>query len=152
MGLHLRESIVGKKLTQGGKVSDVELLSREELPRWFEYPTIFLSVVNQGLIDFHPWHMLNRERARTRLTSIRGRHPDVEVVPFAWRSDSDIIAGFERAHPESVLVFEDFQTSVHGKRYRTFAEWVHAAIDDMLSFEPPGSIWTKPETEKGPQS
>ena len=122
----------------------MELLSREELSEWFKYPAIFLSVVNQGLIDFHPWHMLSREHAKTRSSSIRERHPDLEVVPFAWRSDSDIIACFERAHPEGVFVFEDFQPSVHGKRYGSFEDWVHAAIDDMLSLEPQGSIWTAP--------
>jgi hypothetical protein len=124
-------------------MTPLELLNSNELPEWFEYPPVFVTIVNQGLIDFHPWHMLHREKAILRLNGLGQRFPELEILPFAIRTDSDFVACFERGHGNGVTVLKDFaqpRTSI--RRFASFHEWVRSAIEDMLSFEPEGSIWT----------
>ncbi len=123
----------------------MELLKAEELPEWFQYPAIFLTVINQGLVDFHPWHVIPREAALVRLNGLRRRYPNRHIVPFAQRTDCDDVACFDRLLPGGVLVLHDFAQSGWEKprTYGSFKDWVRAAIEDMLSFEPEGAVWTR---------
>lgn len=124
----------------------IELLRSDEVPGWFTYPTHFRSIVNQGLVDFHPWHMLPRENALIRLKWISQELPKLELVPFASRVDWGFDACFERGSGDSVMeiVADERPYRVH-KRFPSFEDWVRSAIEDTLTFEVDGVVWEPPD-------
>lgn len=123
----------------------IELLDKNEVPEWFTYPSLFLTIVNQGLVDFHPWHVLDRDNAKVRLKGLSQRFPDMHLVPFAARTDCDFVACFLRGDLNGVVVLKDFsQPRKVLQRYDSIQDWVRAAIEDFLAFEPEGGVWTPP--------
>jgi hypothetical protein len=127
----------------------IEVLRNDELPEWFAYPARLRSVVNQGLADFHPWHLLRPETALVRLKGLSGRFPDVNLLPFARRTDGDEIARFLESELGSGVVFEDFNQPFRiNKRFPSFEDWVRAAIEDMLTFEADSYVWFPLEQRK----
>lgn len=105
---------------------DVAVLLPEEL----------LRVVRQNLVDLTPWHILPRERARTRLQGLRQRYR-TKYVPFANRQDNDDLAVLVPEKPGQVVVVHDFadEGSEIVAEYSSFRDWFRSAIDDMLLFE-----------------
>jgi hypothetical protein len=135
-----------RQITSEDVAVGIELHNTSDLPEWFKYPARLQSVVNEGLVDFHPWHMLSQDAAIRWFAGLRKRFPDVELFPFAQRTDGDEIACFERITPGSVVVFEDFNRPLHfNKRFSSFEDWVRSAIEDMLIFEDEGCVWIPPE-------
>ena len=121
----------------------MELLREDEVPAGFAYPTRFRSIVNQGLLDFHPWHMLPRENALVRLKWISQEFPELELVPFASRIDWGFDACFERGSANSVVeIVADERPYRWHKRYPSFEDWVRAAFEDALMFD--DDVWTPP--------
>jgi hypothetical protein len=123
----------------------IELLLPDEVPHWFTYPTRFQSIVNQGLVDVHPWHMLPREDALIRLKWVSQELPELDAVPFASRVDWGFDACFERDAGVVVLVTDERPYRLH-KRLPSFADWVRAAVEDALTFSDDGVVWTPPTT------
>lgn len=44
-----------------------QLLTKTEIPEWFSYPREFLRIVEQNLLNFDPWIILEGERLRAAL-------------------------------------------------------------------------------------
>lgn len=123
----------------------IELLCSDEVPAWFKYSARFRSVVNQGLVDFHPWHMLPRENAVLRLKWITAELPGMQLVPFASRLDCGLEACFEKDNAGVVQIVADERPYRVHQVFPSFEDWIRAAIEDTLSFEVDGHVWTPPE-------
>jgi len=48
-----------------------QLLTKSELPEWFNYRQEFLRIVDQDLLDFDPWIILKGERLHTRFHGMK---------------------------------------------------------------------------------
>jgi hypothetical protein len=113
------------------------LLNESEFPKWFNYPQEFLRLIDQNLLDFDPWIILQGERLRTRFHGIRERFPNRDLVPFARREDNDDVACWENGRP-GVIIIHDFSTSGHEEHehFKDFWDWFRNAIEVMIEYEP----------------
>jgi len=116
----------------------MELLNKEDAPSWFDYPAALRRIVGYNLTHLHPWLIMSREQALSRIEGMGKRYPSLEVVPFARRLDRDDVACFEKGSPESVAIIHDFSSAGWERRqvYPSFKAWFRAAVEDMLDFEP----------------
>ncbi|GAA4843388.1 hypothetical protein [Algivirga pacifica] len=110
------------------------LLTKEELPIGFEYPLSFLTIVNQNLVDFDPWIILTEKRLRERLSGVKQRYPNRELVPFARREDNDDIACFE--NQKGVVIIHDFASEGYegGKEVISFWDYFRLMVEDMIEY------------------
>jgi hypothetical protein len=115
-----------------------DLLSIEELPRGFWYPPAFVRVVELGLMDLEPWHLLEGGPLRERHAGLAKRFPARDLVPFARRQDNDDIACWEPSRgTEKVVVVHDFASPGWEERaeYPGFYDWLRQAVEDLIDFE-----------------
>ncbi len=115
-----------------------ELLSIRDLPGGFDYPPSFVRVVELGLTNLEPWHVLEGARLRERGRGLAERFPDRMLVPFAVRQDSDDVACWDGARSASeVVVIHDFASPGWEERevYPDFFAWFRQAVEDLIEFE-----------------
>jgi hypothetical protein len=112
------------------------VLEAGDLDVEFGAPEGLQRILQQGLVDLSPWHILTRDIALKRLHGMRRRYAR-RYVPFASRQDNDDVACFDPALPGRVVIVHDFasETSEARRVYATFWDWFRAAIDDMITFE-----------------
>ena len=48
-----------------------QILTKTEMPEWFSYPREFLRIVEQNLLNFDPWIILEGERLRVRFGGLK---------------------------------------------------------------------------------
>ncbi|WP_068083758.1 hypothetical protein [Polycladidibacter stylochi] len=115
---------------------DEQLLNASETPAWFNYPKDFLRVVDQGLLDFDPWIILQYEQLRVRLNGLEERYPTRSLVPFARREDNDDVACWEKDRPGVVIIhdfaspgYEDKQAEVN------FWDWLRSALETTIEYD-----------------
>lgn len=111
-----------------------ELLTSEELPEGFEYPSEYLRVVDLGLIDLEPWWLFDGDSLRIRMKGLRERYPTRTLVPFARRQDRDDVACWD-LDVGDVAVVHDFASAGWeqlGMRFPDFYTWLRQAIDDLI--------------------
>ena len=96
----------------------ITILSTSDLPSWLEYPEGYLRIVNQGVTDLTPWHIIDTERVVNRLNGLHQRFPDRELFPFAIRQDNDLLACWEKTAPGKVVIIKDFMRPLVGKTKR----------------------------------
>ena len=115
-----------------------QLLAKPELPEWFDYPQEFLRIVDQNLLDFDPWIILQGERLRTRFQGMKERFPSRELVPFARREDNDDVACWEKGNSERVVIIHDFSSSGYEQKesFSSFWNWFRNIIEEMIEYEP----------------
>jgi hypothetical protein len=112
-----------------------ELLNREELPSWFEYPETLRDLVRAKSIDFGPWQILLGKWLGVRLQGLRQRYPKRHLVPFARRVDSDDVACFDVKEPVErvgVVIIHDFASpgwELRGE-FEDFEQWLDSAKAD----------------------
>jgi hypothetical protein len=120
------------------------LLPESEKPEWLKYPPVFCRVLESGLIDFHPWHILNLENVRRlREVMIKSFYPDEALIPLARKMDCDYVACFDKSNIDGISIF-DLEFRGKGGRRRTFPsfyEWFRSAMNDFLEFEPSEDNW-----------
>lgn len=115
-----------------------DLLTTEELPVGFWYPPSFARIVELGLTNLEPWHILEGAELRERRSGLKRRFPSRDLVPFARRQDTDDVACWE---PEDrggrVVVIHDFASPGWEDRaeYDGFHEWLRQAVEDLIDFE-----------------
>ena len=117
-------------------MKDFELLNPDDVDVNLAYPDGLLRAVEQQLLDLTPWHLMDRETAKKRLSGLRERY-ERKYVPFALRQDSDDMACIDPAIPEHVVIVHDFASEGYERRqeFTSFWDWFRAAIEDMISFE-----------------
>jgi hypothetical protein len=115
----------------------MEIVPENELPTWLKYPPEYLRLVNDGLVKFSPWYLLNSKLARLRYDGLQKRYPDRHLFPFAARLDNDDVACWEENCSPQVLVMHDFAAEGYSNRRvaGSFWDWFRAAIEDMIQHE-----------------
>ncbi|WP_301130555.1 hypothetical protein [Streptomyces cacaoi] len=110
-----------------------DLLSESELPDGFAYPPEFLRVVELGLTDLEPWWIFDGQQLRTRMSGLKSRYPERNLVPFARREDNDDVACWDITEG-NVAVIHDFSSSGRElrQRYPDFNAWLRQAIEDLI--------------------
>jgi hypothetical protein len=109
-----------------------ELLTREVLPEWFEYPLEFVKLLECDEIDFGPWQLLHGKWLNVRHKGLKERYPNLELVPFARRLDDDDVACFdvsEKCSSLKVRIIHDFASSGWEEReeFESFNAWLQEA-------------------------
>lgn len=112
-----------------------ELLSSDQLPSWFKYPEPLLNLVRHKNIDFGLWQILLSKWLEVRLTGLRQRYPERNLIPFARRMDCDDVACFDvqkQAEKPSVVIIHDFASSGWEMRseFEDFEQWLDTAKAD----------------------
>jgi hypothetical protein len=113
-----------------------ELLTIHDLPPNFQYPPLFIRVVELGLTDLEPWRILEGDWLRRRYTGLRKHYPERSLIPFAARQDCDDIACWEDSAGE-VAIIHDLASPGWEQRATLpdFAAWLRKAIEDLIDFE-----------------
>jgi len=117
-------------------MKSADLLRTEDLDVQIVYPDGIERLLNQGIKDLTPWHMMDREHARQKLRGLRERYVR-KYVPFASRQDTDDIACLDPELPGRVFIVHDFASEGYELRqeFESFWDWFRAAIEDMIEFE-----------------
>lgn len=117
-------------------MTNERLLIRADLDCDVSLPGELRRIVDQGLVDLSPWHVLSREDALKRIRGLRQRYK-TKYVPIARRQDNDDLAVLDPARPGTIVVIHDFATegSERRKEYDSFWTWFRGAIEDMINFE-----------------
>ncbi len=113
------------------------LLDKNELPEWFTYPANFLRVVEQELLDFDPWIVLQGKQLVTRFSGIKERYPGRSLIPFARREDNDDVACWDKQKPGIVVIIHDFSSPGYENKeeFSCFWNWLRSALEATISFE-----------------
>lgn len=113
-----------------------QLLTKNELPDWFSYSDGFLRIVNQGLLDFDPWIIMESDRLRVRYEGVKKRYPNRELIPFARREDCDDIACWEKNKDGKVVVIHDFSGDGYENvcEFNSFWDWLRSALETTIEY------------------
>lgn len=113
-----------------------EILTIEDLPLGFDYPTDFIRMSELGLLHLEPWHVLEGEPLRAWLAGLRQRYPRRTIVPFAHRQDCDDVACFD-LDLGGVSIVHDFASEGDEQigHFHTFEDWLRQAFEDFVQFE-----------------
>lgn len=115
-----------------------DLLTPDALPAGFSYPPLFLRIVELGLTNLEPWHVLGGDRLIRRNAGLRERYPDRILVPFAERQDNDDVACWDVPRgSDAVVIVHDHATPGWESRqppFRDLHAWLHQAVDDLVFF------------------
>jgi len=124
----------------GDNVAMGTLLSREALPKGFAYPREFLRVIELGLTNLEPWHLLDGDLLVQRYGGMANRYPNRRLVPFARRQDNDDVACWDADQPKQVLIIHDLAESDWAQRkvFDGFYAWLRQAVDDLIEFDSAG--------------
>jgi len=109
-----------------------------KLPEGFAYPAEFCRIMDLGLTNLEPWHMLADEALTWRFDGLRDRYPSRQLVPFCRRQDNDDVACFDMAQPTgTVAVIHDFAEPGWEQRatYNSIYDWLQQAVQDMIAFD-----------------
>jgi hypothetical protein len=103
------------------------------LPGWFEYPVEFRVLVDQGLVRFVPWYLVDvvfASKVYARFQSRYGR----ELFPIAHRDGSDEVACVEKGAGGKIKIINGNTSSGHEveAEFRSFWEWFRFAIEEMI--------------------
>ena len=112
-----------------------ELLSLEDLPEGFDYPSEFIRVVELGMVNLEPWWILEGDLLRSRQQGLKERYPRRRLVVFARRQDNDDVACWDLA-ANDVAIVHDFASPgyEHVRSLPDFNDWLRQAIEDLIEF------------------
>lgn len=115
-----------------------QLSSAAGLPSWVSDTGPFSRLLDQGLANLTPWHLMTDSEMTERVAGLKRRYPERELWPFARRQDRDDVACWEKGQPREVVVIHDFASAGYEQRqrYGSFWDWFRSAIEDMIEFEP----------------
>ena len=114
------------------------LMDVGSLPDGFEYPRQFIRVVELGLTDLEPWHILEGEHLWDRDEGLKIRYPTRVLVPFAERQDNDDVACWEPLVGDGVVIVHDFASpgwESRRPRFASFYDWLRQAVEDLILFD-----------------
>lgn len=115
----------------------MEILDPKGIPDWLSYPREYLRLIEQNIVEFLPWHLLNSKLAQLRYEGLKSRYPNRHLFAFAARRDNDDIACWESGKPGRVLIIHDFASEKFAdrKEFASFWDWFRSAIEEMIAFE-----------------
>lgn len=108
---------------------------REALPDWFEYPAGFRSLVEQGTVNFKPWHLVDADFALKTYRMLREKYGR-ELFPIAHRQGSDDVACLEKGRGESITIINSYTSRGRESEgeFGSFWQWFRTAIEEMIEF------------------
>lgn len=114
----------------------IELIKQKQLPSWFSYPDCFIETINQNLLDFTPWIVMQGDCLEQKYQGIKQRYPNRDLVPFAKRIDNDDVACWESKKGKKIVIIHDFASSgwENVTEYDTFWDWLREVIEDMIEY------------------
>jgi hypothetical protein len=115
----------------------ISLLHPDRCPAGFSYPRAFRSVVEHGLTNLEPWHIIDGEESLRYAFALKARYPSRNLFPFAKRQDNDDIACWEIGDAVQVYLIHDFADSPWEQRavFPAFSDWLKQALDDYIEFD-----------------
>lgn len=113
-----------------------QLLTKNELPEWFSYPFEFLKIVEQGLLNFDPWIILEGDRLRAHYLGLQKRYPKRDLIPFARKENNDDIMCWEKTNIDEVVIIHDFASEGYENvgRFSSFWDWLRAALEATIEY------------------
>lgn len=116
---------------------DLFILPTEKLPVWLTYPGAFLRLVDQGLVDITPWHILKSAEVVQKCKGLASRYPSRALFPFAYRQDNDDVACWSSGAGERVFVIHDF-ASPGWENEAEFVDvwsWFRSALEESIHWQ-----------------
>ena len=109
--------------------------NKETLPDWFEYPTGFRNLVEQGTVSFKPWRLVNADFALKTYPALRERYGR-ELFPIAHRQGSDDVACLEKGRGEVITIINGYTSPGRENEgeFGSFWQWFRTAIEEMIEF------------------
>lgn len=117
-----------------------ELLQNEFLPDWFEYPAELLELLTNDEVDFGPWQLLQGKWLNIRHEGLKQRYPNLHLIPFARRLDSDDVACFDVSQKSSsprIKIIHDFASVGWEEREELddFKVWLVEAKEEAADWD-----------------
>jgi hypothetical protein len=113
-------------------------LADDELPKGFLYPNQYKRIVDLGLVDLEPWHIMSGKRLSWRNSGLKHRYPLRTLIPFAERQDNDDVACWEVVSDKTRTVrIHDFADAgwEQKQEYEDFYAWFTQAVADLVEFD-----------------
>jgi hypothetical protein len=113
-----------------------EPLQAEDLDGGVRLPSELFRLIDQGLVNLTPWHIMSREMAKQRLEGLRSRYSR-KYVPLARRQDNDDLACMDPDASHSIVIVHDFADEGFEvqKTFESFWDWFREVIEDMIAFD-----------------
>ncbi len=110
---------------------------QNQRPAWLEYRHSFCRLVEQGLIQLAPWHIMEAERAMDHARRLAERYPSRELFPFAYRQDNDDVSCWSSGEGEKVFVIHDFASPGWEDEtlFNDVSAWFLSAIDETIRLD-----------------
>lgn len=114
-----------------------DLLSKEELPAWFEYPAEFQRLIDSEIFLIEPWQILEGKWLRARYNGLKERFPKRNLVPFFRCLASDDVACWEKDKPGKVVIVHDFASPgwEESDDFNTFWDWFRSTLETFMDHE-----------------
>lgn len=105
----------------------------KSMPDWFQYPDGFNVLVDQGLVNFMPWYLVDAKFALKTQEMFRSRYAR-DLFPIAHRHGTDEVACIESGCETMVKIINGYTSSGHENvvEFGSFWEWFRSAIDEMI--------------------
>lgn len=113
------------------------ILNENEIPTWFNYPQEFLRIVEQQLLDFDPWVIMQGQALRTRFKGLKERYPERSLIPFARREDNDDVACWEKNGLSKIVIIHDFASPGYENKeeFDCFWNWLRSALEATIAYD-----------------
>lgn len=115
----------------------MRLLSEDQLPLGFVYPSPFLRMVERGIVHLEPWWVFDGEQLQSRFFGLSQRYLEQALVPFARREDNDDVACWDAQSGDQVFIVHDHSSA--GWETRVVLDdlyaWLRKAVEDMIEFD-----------------
>jgi hypothetical protein len=113
------------------------IVPQDQRPAWLDYPRSFCRIVDQGLVNITPWHVLDSQGALERFRGLAKRYPARDLFPLAYRQDNDDIACWAKGHGEKVFIVHDFASPgwEDEDSFDDVWSWFRAAIEETIGWD-----------------
>jgi hypothetical protein len=114
-----------------------KLPSKSDLPRGFDFPRQFQHLLELGLVNLEPWHILTGDNIVTLARTLAKMYPTRVLTPFARRQDNDDIVCWEGSDSTKVYLIHMFADPGWEQRgvFPTLYDWLRQAVEDLIEFD-----------------
>lgn len=108
------------------------LIGEAERPSWLVYPEELVRLVSKGSTQLIPWRILEAEYALPEANRLKERY-DRDLVPFAYRQDTDDLACFEQGSDERVKIIHNHASKgwENEREHESFDGWLKTVKEQM---------------------
>ncbi len=101
-------------------------------PKWVEYPSEFIKLLNSERIDLTPWHIIEYEFSLREHFLLEKRYGRL-LLPFAIRQDNDDTACLEKGFGQSIKIIHNYASKgwENVSSFSTFSDWLQDVEEEM---------------------